>query len=397
MASMEAIIDEQPQNVQESLCQIFSQSVIPFFLGGCGSISAGLLLTFANKNLMLLEEVPEFLVLMPPLQGLRGNLDMTFAARMSTLAHVGEFDKPGLAIKIRRNAAVAQGLSIFVCLVANIISMFIVSVTPSLPEVNNTNRTFTTVSPPPEKSRNFMFLTSSSIISMAVNCAVCTLLLFTIVYCTWKRHFNPDNIVAPLGASISDLLTIGSMLLACYSIRPYSEFNEMVPIVVIVIALFSVPIWLCLAWEDDTAVKIARQQCLTLIIASMISCGAGFLQSRGAVQFPNYPAYQTLISGLTGNRGAVLASRISSHLEVHKESEMEWNDRARPHRYYMSRSPEAKTAKLLLFTAVPFQLFFVGVSTLISCLMSDPVETDYRFFLVYPIVVFIQVWFVSEI
>ena len=84
------------------------QSLIPFFLGGCGSISAGLLLTFANKQLKLIEEIPEFLVLMPPLQGLRGNLDMTFSSRMSTLAHKGAFAEKGILSKVRRNAAVSQ-------------------------------------------------------------------------------------------------------------------------------------------------------------------------------------------------------------------------------------------------------------------------------------------------
>lgn len=111
LASMEVVPDEQqlPETkMPETLCQIFSQSVVPFFLGGCGSIAAGLLLTFANKQLDMLKEVPQLLVLMPPLQGLRGNLDMTFSSRMTTLAHVGAFERQGLLKKVWRNAAVAQ-------------------------------------------------------------------------------------------------------------------------------------------------------------------------------------------------------------------------------------------------------------------------------------------------
>ncbi|KAF1769910.1 hypothetical protein GCK72_001727 [Caenorhabditis remanei] len=394
LTSMETVADEEAENVPETMCQIFSQSLIPFFLGGCGSISAGLLLTFANKQLKLIEEIPEFLVLMPPLQGLRGNLDMTFSSRMSTLAHKGAFAEKGILSKVRRNAAVSQALSILVCLTANLISYFIVFVTPSLGD-SSTNSTDTSAfsndsSHDLNNIESSLFLTGSSILSVAVNCFVCTSFLFTIVFFAWKKDYNPDNIVAPLGASISDMLTIGSMLFFCYLLRPYAGFSSAVPIVIIICAICSVPVWMWLGWKDDMAVRTAKEQCLTLVFAAIVSCGAGFLQSEGAMTYPNYPAYQTLISGLAGNRGAVLASRISSHLEVHKNSELGWDQRLWPITYYRSNCSESRTARLLLFTALPFQMFFVGISTVMSYGMYDPVEQDYRFFIAYAIVVLIQ-------
>ncbi|CAI2349575.1 unnamed protein product [Caenorhabditis sp. 36 PRJEB53466] len=404
LASMEAVVttenDPSAEYVPDTMCQIFGQSVVPFFLGGCGSIAAGLLLTYANKRLQLLREVPEFLVLMPPLQGLRGNLDMTFSARMSTLAHVGAFDEPGLAARVWRNAAVAQALSIFVCIIANLIALVYVPendpqvsiVSNSTLSPNLTTTATASATPPSDPSdlSSFLFLTSSSIISMAVNCALCTLLLFTVVYCAWRRKCNPDNVVAPLGASISDLLTIGSMLLICYLLRPYSEFHNIIPLCVIVLAISSVPVWIFLAWNDDAAVPTARQQCITLIVAATISCGAGAVQSIGALRYPNYPAYQTLISGLTGNRGAVLASRISSYLEVNQKSDLDWSERIWPLNYFLSKDAEAKTAWLLLWTAIPFQLLFVGLSSLASYVIDEPVEFAPAFFVVYSLVVLVQ-------
>ncbi|EGT58373.1 hypothetical protein CAEBREN_00652 [Caenorhabditis brenneri] len=389
LTSMETVADDESENVPETMCQIFSQSLIPFFLGGCGSIAAGLLLTFANKELKLIDEIPEFLVLMPPLQGLRGNLDMTFSSRMSTLAHKGAFAEDGIIAKVRRNAAVSQAQSIFVCLIANLISYFIVNVT-FLGDQSNNPANSTDPTHDLNNIESSLFLTGSSIISVAVNCAICTAFLFTIVYYAWKKEYNPDNIVAPLGASISDMLTIGSMLFFCYLLRPYAGFSSAIPIVIIIVAVWSIPIWILLAWRDDTAVTTAKEQCLTLVFASIVSCCAGFLQSEGAMAYPNYPAYQTLISGLAGNRGAVLASRISSHLEIHKNSELGWRQRLWPYSYYRSNCPESRTARLLLFTALPFQMFFVGISTVMSYAMYDPVEQDYRFFIAYALVVLIQ-------
>ncbi|CAB04979.2 SLC41A/MgtE integral membrane domain-containing protein [Caenorhabditis elegans] len=395
LTSMETVADEEAENVPETMCEIFSQSLVPFFLGGCGSISAGLLLTYANKTMTLVKEVPEFLVLMPPLQGLRGNLDMTFSSRMSTLAHKGEFNEPDIYLRVRKNAAVAQALSILICILTNLISYCIVQITPSLdnPTLANStslqsihNDTYHYL----DNKETALFLTGSSILSVALNCAICTTFLFTIVYCAWKNDYNPDNIVAPLGASISDMLTIGSMLFFCYLLRPYSGFSSSVPVVIVVVAACSIPLWIMIAWNDEDALRIAKQQCFTLAFAAMVSCGAGLLQSKGAMTYPNYPAYQTLISGLAGNRGAVLASRISSHLEVHKTSDLGWRQRASPISYYRSASSESRTARLLLFTALPFQMFFVGLSTAMSFVIDEPVETDFRFFIAYALVVLIQ-------
>ncbi|CAI5451322.1 unnamed protein product [Caenorhabditis angaria] len=89
LTSMEVVSVENDVEIDahnpESMLQIFLQSFVPFFLGGIGSILAGLLLMYVNRTLELLKEVPELLVLIPPLQGLKGNLDMTFSARMSTM------------------------------------------------------------------------------------------------------------------------------------------------------------------------------------------------------------------------------------------------------------------------------------------------------------------------
>ncbi|PIC14207.1 hypothetical protein B9Z55_027195 [Caenorhabditis nigoni] len=395
LTSMETVADEEAENVPDTMLQIFLQSLFPFFIGGCGSIGAGLLLTYANKELSLIKEIPEFLVLMPPLQGLRGNLDMTFSSRMSTLAHKGAFAEEGILMRVRRNAAVSEALSIVVCLVANLISLFIVHITPDLRDSqSNEFANSTTVSNDTDTRdlsniESSMFLTASSILSVALNCAICTTFLFTIVYYAWKHDYNPDNIVAPLGASISDMLTIGSMLFFCYLLRPYAGFSSALPNIIISISICSIPVWIMLGWKDEMAVTTAKQQCLTLVFASIVSCLAGLIQSEGAMTYPNYPAYQTLISGLAGNRGAVLASRISSYLEIHQESELGWKQRAIPFIYYRSDCSEAQTARLLLFTALPFQMFFVGISTALS-FVYEPVELDWKFFLGYALVVLVQ-------
>ncbi|CAB3399035.1 unnamed protein product [Caenorhabditis bovis] len=369
----------------ESMTQIFLQSFVPFFLGGFGSILAGLMLTFANRNLDLMEEVPEFLVLMPSLQGLKGNLDMTFSARLSTMAHLGTFEKPEYKEIIARNICLNEAQAVFVCLVADLVTYLVIRIYPS--EIKLAHNSTTT-----RRTENFLYLGSSSIVSMSICCAISAFLAW-IVTLARRKGVNPDNIVTPLGASFGDLLIISSMLLVCYVIRPYSQFSNVPPISIIVIAITQTPLWLYFAWRDESAIKTAKQQWCTLLFAACVSCMAGYIQSVGALKFPNYPAYQTLISGLTGNRCAVQASRIASHLEVKKESELDWSTRLSPYSYFLSPSNESKTARLLLFTSLPFQMIFVVISLGISYFMQTPTESDPRFFIGYALAAFIQVMF----
>ncbi|EPB68455.1 hypothetical protein ANCCEY_12449 [Ancylostoma ceylanicum] len=58
------------------------ETLIPFVIAGLGSICAGLLLNRVQK----LPLVPQFIAICPPLQGMKGNLDMTFTSRLSTEA-----------------------------------------------------------------------------------------------------------------------------------------------------------------------------------------------------------------------------------------------------------------------------------------------------------------------
>ncbi|CAD6189638.1 unnamed protein product [Caenorhabditis auriculariae] len=365
----------------ETTMEIFMQSVIPFLLAGLGSISAGLLLSYAHQNFKLLREVSLFLAIMPPLQGMKGNLDMTFCSRLSTMAHKGDFARPGHCEVLLRNIALIQGQSVFVCLVADAISYAVSQLQKD--EVS-------------ASSEDFLFLGCAAVIAMAINCGISTCSLVLLIMHAWRKGYDPDNIVTPLAASFGDLLTVAVMLLVCYIIRPYTAFSVAVPIVILCFAVSTTFGWMSFAWKDEGAALVGRQQWITLLVAASISCVAGYLQSHAARKFPNYPAYQTLISGQTGNRCAVHASRISSYLSLNNRSELPLKKRMSPYGYYTScnyitsifTGYESATARLLLLCAVPFQLIFVGVSFCVSTLISQPTESSYKFFFGYALAVF---------
>lgn len=60
------------------------QSMFPFLAAGAGMVGAGLLLDHA-ASWSLFESTPETFILVPALLGLKGNLEMTLASRLSTM------------------------------------------------------------------------------------------------------------------------------------------------------------------------------------------------------------------------------------------------------------------------------------------------------------------------
>ena len=80
----------------------------PFLLAGFGMVLAGLLLDFV-QNWKVFQECSELFILVPALLGLKGNLEMTLASRLSTAANIGLLDDVNHAKNISKsNLALIQ-------------------------------------------------------------------------------------------------------------------------------------------------------------------------------------------------------------------------------------------------------------------------------------------------
>lgn len=76
----------------EPCCSTCAQVFVPFLLAGMGSVAASLLLDRV-KDWPVYSTYRELFVLIPPLLGLNGNLEMTLVARLSTQVAVQTFDR----------------------------------------------------------------------------------------------------------------------------------------------------------------------------------------------------------------------------------------------------------------------------------------------------------------
>lgn len=90
------VVSSLPQTpvtpAKETKLTIVLQVSLPFLFAGLGCVLAGLLLDVV-EHWPLFEEVSELYIVVPALLGLKGNLEMTLASRLSTAANCGELEK----------------------------------------------------------------------------------------------------------------------------------------------------------------------------------------------------------------------------------------------------------------------------------------------------------------
>lgn len=124
--------------------------------------------------------------------GLKGNLDMCLASRLSTQVNLGKMDSKQEIFKmVVGNIGLVQVQAIVAaCLVA------IFAVCASA--IMNGNFDW----------NNSLLLITSSILTATLSCFILDFVLVGMVFLTNRFKLNPDNLATPLAASIGDVVSL---------------------------------------------------------------------------------------------------------------------------------------------------------------------------------------------
>ncbi|XP_037937755.1 solute carrier family 41 member 1 isoform X1 [Teleopsis dalmanni] len=335
----------RPGIKQEKWTTILLQVSIPFFLAGIGTIGAGIILGRVEKW-RVFKVVGELFILVPALLGLKGNLDMCLASRLSTQVNLGNMTSRKEVIHmIVGNIALVQVQSI---VASFLVAMFAISVGAAM------ERAF--------HFEHVMLLTASAMFTATSSCFVLDFVLVAVILLSQKFKLNPDNLATPLAASIGDVVSISLLSFIASLLFDNISTHLWITFVIVACYLVLLPMWVVVVLKNKYTRPVLKNGWVPVLSALCIS-GLGGLVLDAAVEiFDGFVVFQPIINGIGGNLVSVQASKISTML--HQSSIIgiipphtkifEW-----PWKALFKGVPYAKTARILIGMSIPGNILFI--------------------------------------
>ncbi|XP_058444664.1 solute carrier family 41 member 1 isoform X1 [Malaya genurostris] len=333
---------------QEKWWETTLQISIPFFIAGIGTIGAGIILGRV-EHWKVFAHVTELFILVPALLGLKGNLDMCLASRLSTQANLGNLSGAREIIHmVIGNIALVQ---VQATVAAFIVSIFAISVGAAM------NGSFL--------FDHAMLLTASSMFTATSSCFVLDFVLVAVILLSNKLKMNPDNLATPLAASIGDVVSISLLSFIASLLFENIDTHLWITFVVVTCYFILLPFWVFLVSRNKYTRPVLTTGWVPVLSALFISGMGGLVLDAAVGVFKGFVVFQPIINGIGGNLVSVQASKISTML--HQSSiigiipphtkifELPW-------KALFKGVPYAKTARILILMAIPGQVLFIYVA-----------------------------------
>ncbi|XP_036894461.1 solute carrier family 41 member 3 isoform X3 [Sturnira hondurensis] len=315
---------------RETALAIGFQVTVPFMFAGLGLSGAGILLNYF-QHWPAFVEIKDLLTLVPPLVGLKGNLEMTLASRLSTAVQ----------------ATVVGFLAAMSALL--------------LGAVSRGKLDFATIK----------LLCASSVSTAFLAAFVLGVLMVCVVIGARKLGINPDNIATPIAASLGDLITLSILAFVSNFFYKHKDSQFLTPMVCIGFMALT-PVWVLIAKQNPPIMKILKFGWFPIILAMVISSFGGLILNKtiSKEQYKGMAIFTPIICGVGGNLVAIQTSRISTYLHMWSTPGVLpfWMKKIWPNpcSTFCTSEINSMSARVLIFLVIPGHLIFFYVIYLVE-------------------------------
>ncbi|XP_074490243.1 solute carrier family 41 member 2 [Sebastes fasciatus] len=331
----------------ESICSMVLQILVPFLLAGLGTVSAGMLLEVV-QNWDVFQEITELFILVPAVLGMKGNLEMTLASRLSTAVNAGKMEPARekwmlIVGNLSLKQLQATVLGLLASLMATVLGWMAEGEMPL---------------------HHVMLLCSTSVSTAFVASLLQGIIMVGVIIGSKRIGINPDNVATPIAASFGDLISLA--LLACFSQWFYSLIDLYPYVLYLVDLLFLclIPLWVVISSKHPASHILLRTGWEPIITAMVISSFGGLILDK-TVSDPNLAGiivYAPVINGIGGNLISIQSSRISTNLHLNYSPGVVPEERKgcySPCRTFFGSGANHRSAQVLLLLVIPGQLVFL--------------------------------------
>uniref|UniRef100_G3WAE9 Solute carrier family 41 member n=1 Tax=Sarcophilus harrisii TaxID=9305 RepID=G3WAE9_SARHA len=316
---------------EETALIIGLQVVIPFMLAGMGMTMAGMFLNYI-QHWNVFVDIKELLTLVPSLVGLKGNLEMTLACRLSTAANTGIINDTQQKQKmISSNLALIQVQATVVGLLAAVVAILLEFISGQKVELSHIG-----------------VLCASSVLTAFMAALFLGIVMICVVLGAQKIRINPDNIATPIAAMLGDVVSL------C------------------ILAGTSTILYRYIAKQSPSITEILKTGWFPIIIAMLISSLGGLIFNKTITQkkMIGMAVFTPLVNGVGGNLVSIQASRISTYLHSWSSpGVLPHNMRSffpNPCHIFCSSDINSVSSRVLLFLVIPGHLVFLYIIYLIE-------------------------------
>ncbi|XP_012266035.2 solute carrier family 41 member 1-like isoform X2 [Athalia rosae] len=334
----------------ESYLAITIQVFIPFLVAGLGMVGAGLVLDLV-QHWVVFERVNELMILVPALLGLKGNLEMTLASRLSTQANLGHMDTPKQqSTMIVGNLVLIQCQAIVVGFLGSVVAIMMGAFRNGTVSLDHA-----------------YLLCASSLVTASLASFVLGLITAGVIVFSRHCNINPDNVATPIAASLGDITSLA--LLSWISTILYEAIDKqdwLAPLIISCYVLVT-PLWVWIAKKNEHTNDVLYNGWTPVMIAMLISSCGGLILESMVSRFENLTVFQPVINGVGGNLVAVQASRISTAL--HKQAELGTLLIPPGHTHpiifitpianFFGKGLHARTTRVLMAMVIPGHIIFI--------------------------------------